>query len=107
LHFIEDIISKPLITSSVGIGHFVNRRSDPVYPITGQELRLSLPNPSLNYHRHHGLELLAPFREAIASHKSIVKIAKLGAGVGPHLAGPLNVASQREKASDPKLVLNA
>lgn len=83
----------PLVIQPVAMRHYAGGRSDPSYPRTTASTALvdAILDPSSDPSRIGGL-----FKQALTSHKTLIKAAKAGAGVGWHLQVMNEVAQNAE-----------
>ena len=72
-----------LIVEPCHVGHFHHGRVDPVFPLT-EEAKALVRAVAKGEVNPVGLSEL--FGQAFLRHKSLIKAAKAGAGVGPHIA---------------------
>ncbi|KAF9456214.1 hypothetical protein BDZ94DRAFT_1315366 [Collybia nuda] len=89
----DPFIPSPLVVQPIAMRHYAGGRSDPSYSRTAESTALVNaildPNTDLSDPR---VKIL--FQQALASHKAIIKAAKVGAGVGWHLR-VMNIVAQQ------------
>ncbi|KAH9949129.1 hypothetical protein B0H21DRAFT_820318 [Amylocystis lapponica] len=87
LRSVRDTIDAPLVVQPISMRHFAHGRSDPSYPITSESSALldALAQPA-SAESPDTLALVSLFADALRAHKDLIKAAKQGLGVGPHIA---------------------
>lgn len=95
----------PLFLQPVAMRHYTTGRSDPTFPETSESRRLlQRLNAALSGARHVKAEdaglmlnLMDLFSSAHKVHRSLIRRAKLGEGVGPHISVLRNAVPKQEQ----------